>query len=154
MQNAVGVGSTAAVMFAYGAGDVLFCVHPPHGLLELTSIFVAAAAGLRIFWAWVAPGPRTRGEALAEDGPVAVRPSPSASSVTLAVSGIIEGFVTRRAWPWPVKIGDRRVALAAFLVYMLVVGRRAYRAGETGDLTEYERGSRAPRRGLTRVSRR
>ena len=28
-----------------------------------------------------------------------------------------------------------------FLFYMLVVGGRAYRLGETGDLTEYEAGT-------------
>ena len=61
LQNAIGVGTAAGVMFAYGRGDVLFSYILPHGLLELTSVFVAAAAGLRIFWAWIAPGARTRG---------------------------------------------------------------------------------------------
>ena len=28
----------------------------PHGLLELTAVFVAAGVGLRVFWSWVAPG--------------------------------------------------------------------------------------------------
>jgi hypothetical protein len=41
-----------------------------------------------------------------------------------------------------VKIAIGVVALAAFLAYMLVVGRRAARAGETGDLSEFESGAR------------
>jgi ABC-type enterobactin transport system permease subunit len=61
--------------------------------------------------------------------------------IALAISGAIEGFVTAQPWPWPVKIGIGAAALGAFLVYMLVVGRRAYRRGETGDLTEYETGT-------------
>ncbi|WP_348786854.1 stage II sporulation protein M [Leifsonia sp. NPDC080035] len=141
LQNAIGVGTAAGVMFAYGHGDVMFAYILPHGLLELTSVFVAAAAGLRIFWAWIAPGARTRGQALAEDGralfTVAV-----GCAITLFVSGLIEGFVTPSSLPVWAKIGIGALALAAFLAYMLVLGRRAVRAGETGDLTEYEAGSR------------
>ena len=58
VQNAVGVGTAAAVMFAFDRGDVFLLYILPHGLLELTCIFVAGAAGLHIFWAWVAPGRR------------------------------------------------------------------------------------------------
>ncbi|MCU1514040.1 MAG: stage sporulation protein, partial [Microbacteriaceae bacterium] len=60
----------------------------------------------------------------------------------LLVSGLIEGFVTRQAWPWPIKIGIGTVALAAFVTYQWVVGRKAFRAGQTGDLTEFEAGAR------------
>lgn len=141
VQNAVGVGTAAGVMFAYGRGDVMFSYILPHGLLELTSVFVAAAAGLRIFWAWIAPGARTRGQALAEDGralfTVAV-----GCAISLFVSGLIEGFVTPSALPVWAKISIGALALAAFLFYMLVVGRRAVRLGETGDLGEFDAGAR------------
>jgi hypothetical protein len=109
-------------------------------LLELTCIFVAGAAGLHIFWAWVAPGARSRGEALAQEGrslaTVAI-----GLVLALALSGVVEGFVTPQPWPWPVKIGLGALALGVFLFYMLVVGHRAHRRGETGDLTEYEAGT-------------
>lgn len=140
VQNAVGVGTAAAVMIEFGRGDVFLLYIAPHGLLELTSLFVAAAAGLAIFWAWVAPGRRTRGEALAAAGrslaTVAI-----GMVFALALSGVIEGFVTAQPWPWPLKIGIGAAALALFLFYMIVVGGRDYRRGETGDLTEYEAGT-------------
>jgi hypothetical protein len=60
----------------------------------------------------------------------------------LLVSGIIEGFVTRQDWPWVVKIGIGTVALASFLFYQWVIGGRAARADETGDLEEFEAGAR------------
>jgi hypothetical protein len=41
-----------------------------------------------------------------------------------------------------VKIGIGVLALAAFLVYMLVVGRRAVRLGASGDLDDFEAGAR------------
>lgn len=140
LQNAQNLGVTAAVMFSYDKGDIFFLYIAPHGLLELTAIFVAAAGGLRIFWAWIAPGARTRGQALAEDARALFTVAIGLVFVLL-VSGIIEGFVTPAPWPWPVKIGIGVLALSAFLVYMLGVGRRAIRAGETGDLGEFESGS-------------
>lgn len=140
MQNAVAVGTAAAVMLAFERGDVFILFILPHGLLELTSIFVAGAAGLHIFWAWVAPGARSRGEALAAAGRSLATVAIGLVFV-LAVAGGIEGFVTAQPWPWPVKIGIGAAALGLFLVYMLVVGRRAVRSGETGDLTEYEAGT-------------
>jgi uncharacterized membrane protein SpoIIM required for sporulation len=140
VQNAVGVGTAAAIMFAYGRGDVFLQFILPHGLLELTCIFVAGAAGLQIFWAWIAPGPRSRGAALAAAGrslaTVAV-----GLVFALALSGVVEAYVTPQPWPWPVKLGLGMLALAVFLTYMLLVGRRAARAGETGDLTEFEAGT-------------
>ena len=140
VQNAVGVGTAAAVMTAFDRADVFVLFILPHGLLELTCIFVAGAAGLHIFWAWVAPGARSRGEALAATGR-SLATIAIGLVIALGVSGLIEGFVTAQPWPWPVKIGIGAAALAVFLVYMLVVGRRAHRLGETGDLTEYETGT-------------
>lgn len=141
LQNAMNLGVTGAIMFAYGKGDVFFLYIAPHGLLELTAVFVAAAAGIRIFWAWVAPGPRTRGQALAEDGRALVTVVVGLVAALL-VSGVIEGFVTPTSWPWPVKIGIGALALAAFLAYMIVLGGRAARRGETGDLAETDAGAR------------
>ena len=140
VQNAVGVGTAAAVMLAFDRGDVFLLFILPHGLLELTSIFVAGAAGLHIFWAWVAPGRRSRGEALAAAGR-SLATIAIGLVIALAVSGLIEGFVTAQPWPWPIKIGIGALALALFLVYMLVVGRRAVRLGETGDLEEADAGT-------------
>ena len=140
MQNAVGLGQSAAVLMEFDRGDVFLLHILPHGLLELTCIFVAIAAGLHIFWAWVAPGRMTRLESLAQAGR-------SLATVVvglilgLALSGLVEGFVTgQQSWPWAVKIGIGAVALGIFLFYMLWFGRRAVRAGEDGDLTEHERG--------------
>ncbi|MDY0909023.1 stage II sporulation protein M [Microbacterium sp. CFBP9034] len=140
VQNAVGVGTAAAIMIEFGRADVFLLYILPHGMLELTCLFVAGAAGLSIFWAWVAPGRRSRGESLAAAGrslaTVAI-----GLVIALGVAGLIEGFVTAQPWPWPLKIAIGAAALVLFLVYMIVVGGRAHRRGETGDLTEYEAGT-------------
>src|SRR5699024_11417598 len=74
---------------------------PPRALLsfptrrssDLTAIFVAGAAGLRIFWAWVAPGQRRRLTALTEEARSLITVA-LGLVVVLLISGIVEGFVT------------------------------------------------------------
>lgn len=139
--NAQSLGLAGAVMYHEGEFGTFFLYISPHGQLELYSIFVAGAAGLRIFWAWIAPGSRTIAESLAEEGR-AFFTIVVGLALSLLVSGVIEGFVTRQPWPWPVKIGIGTIALSGFLVYQWVVGGRAYRAGETGDLDEFEAGAK------------
>lgn len=139
--NAQQLGLTAAIMEQYDRLDVFFLYIAPHGQLELYAIFVAGATGLRIFWAWVAPGARTRQQSLAEEGR-AFFTIVVGLILALLLSGVVEGFVTRQDWPWALKIGIGTIALAIFLAYQWIVGRRAYRAGETGDLEEFEAGAR------------
>lgn len=134
-QNAVNVGATGGMMAAHGSLDVFLTLIAPHGLLELTSIFVAGAAGLRLFWTWVDPGGRPRGRALAEEGRSLVTVAIGLVGA-LALSGLVEGFVTGSALPWWLKIVIGAIALGAFWAYTIVLGRRATREGETGDLEE------------------
>lgn len=133
LQNAVGVGSAGGLMAHHGRLDVFLQLIAPHGLLELTAIFVAGAAGLRVFWTWVDPGPRTRGRALAQEGRALFTVAIGLVGV-LAVSGLVEGFVTGTGLPWPVKVAIGAAVLAGFWAYVLVLGRRAVAAGHTGDL--------------------
>ena len=141
VQNATGIGESAAVLNEFGRLGDFFLYIAPHGQLELYCVFVAAAAGLMIFWAWVAPGARTRGQALADDGR-ALFTVAIGLVFGLLVSGVIEGFVTRQDWPWVIKIGIGTIALAGFVAYQWMLGGRAFRAGETGDLGEFEAGAR------------
>jgi hypothetical protein len=62
----------------------------------------------------------------------------------LAVSGAIEAFVTPSPLPTGVRVGIGVLALAAFLGYVMVFGRRAAAVGETGDLAPHLREATAP----------
>jgi uncharacterized membrane protein SpoIIM required for sporulation len=134
-QNAVNVGATGGMMAAHGSLDVFLTLIAPHGLLELTAIFVAGAAGLRLCWTWVDRGGRPRGRALAEEGRSTITVAIGLVGA-LALSGLVEGFVTGSSLPWWLKIVVGAVALAAFWTYTIALGRRAVREGETGDLEE------------------
>jgi hypothetical protein len=60
--------------------------------------------------------------------------------VVFLVAGTIEGFVTGRPWPTWLRVGIGATAEAAFLAYVVVLGRRAAAAGLTGALGEQDAG--------------
>ncbi len=133
VQNAINLGLVAALMAVHGRLDVFFALITPHGLLELTAVFVAAGAGLRLFWAWVDPGPQPRSRALAVEGRSMVTVA-MGLVVVLAVSGVVEAFVTPSPLPTWARVGIGAVVWVAFLGYVWVFGRAAAMSGETGDL--------------------
>lgn len=141
LQNGLNVGLSAGVMGAYGGLPTFFVYLLPHGLLEITALMVGAGAGLRTFWAWVRPGVLPRGWALARTSRALVTVAIGLVPVLL-VSGLVEGFVTPSALPAPVRLGIGAIVWIAFLAYMLVLGRRAHRAGARGDLSEELVGAR------------
>jgi uncharacterized membrane protein SpoIIM required for sporulation len=145
-QNALNLGLVGGLMAAGGRLDLFFGLILPHGLLELTAVFVAAGAGLRLFWAWVEPGPRTRTQALGEEGRAAVAVA-MGLVVVLAVSGAVEAFVTPSGLPTWARIGIGVLVELAFLGYVGTLGRWAVARGETGDLTAVDAGEFAPTRG-------
>ncbi|PJI94280.1 stage II sporulation protein M [Luteimicrobium subarcticum] len=142
-QNALNVGVIGGMMASYGRLGEFFSYILPHGMLELTAVFTAGAAGLKIFWTVVDPGPRPRGRAVAEEGRALMTVALALVGV-LGVSGLVEGFVTGSALPTAVQIGIGVVVLAAFWAYVLVLGRRAAQAGATGDLDPDEAGDVLP----------
>lgn len=123
-QNALNVGFIGGLMVANGRGGEFFGLITPHGLLELTAVFVAAGSGLRLGWTLLVPGPYRRGEALAREGR---RAGVIALGlvVVLAVSGAIEAFVTPSPLPTWARIGIGAVAEMAFLGYALGLGALA-----------------------------
>lgn len=145
-QNAVQIGATGGMMAAYGELDVFLQLIAPHGLLELTAVFVAGGAGLKIFWSMIDPGPRRRAVALAQEGRALITVVVGIAGA-LALSGLVEGFVTGSSLPWWLKIVIGAIALAAFWTYVLVLGRRAVAAGQTGDLDADRAGEVLPTAG-------
>ena len=132
-QNALNVGIAGGLMASAGKADLFFGLILPHGLLELTCVFVAAGAGLRLGWSWVDPGPRSRSRALAEEGQAAGALALGLAA-TLLVSGLVEAFVTPSGLPTWARVGIGAVLWLAFLGYVAVLGGRAVRSGETGDV--------------------
>ncbi|GAB3208779.1 stage II sporulation protein M [Marinactinospora endophytica] len=133
--NGANIGVAGGLMFAHGKGDVFFGLILPHGLLELTAVFVAAGVGLKLGWTIIEPGARPRLRALGEEARPAIAVA-LGLVVVLFVSGLIEGLVTGWVHITWLRIGIGVVAEALFLAYVFTLGRRAVREGETGDIED------------------
>ena len=143
ISNAVNVGVDGGYLASCGRTSEFFTLILPHGMLELTAVFVAGAAGLRLGWRVIDPGPRRRVEALAQEGR-------SAGAlviglvVVLAVSGLLEAFVTPSGLPPWARLSIGAAAEVTMITAIVLVGRRARRTGATGDLAGLDEVDLAP----------
>jgi uncharacterized membrane protein SpoIIM required for sporulation len=135
LENSLNLAVDGGLMIGHGKATEFFALILPHGMLELSAVFLAAAAGLRLGWAVIDPGPRRRSQALAEEGRATITIA-LGLIVVLGVSGIIEAFVTPSPLPTWARIGIGACAEAAFLCYIIVLGRRGVRAGLSADIEQ------------------
>jgi uncharacterized membrane protein SpoIIM required for sporulation len=96
--NGIMLGVVGGLAFESGNGSVFTQLVIGHGVLELSCIVVAGAAGLRLAMAVIDPGRRKRSEAIAQAAREAVEIA-MGTAVWLVVAGLVEGLIT------PVGIG-------------------------------------------------
>src|SRR4051794_14510094 len=63
-QNVANLAVIGSIMIRHDHAAHFFGLLLPHGMLELTAVFVAGGVGLRLFWSWVEPGRLSRSQAL------------------------------------------------------------------------------------------
>jgi uncharacterized membrane protein SpoIIM required for sporulation len=129
--NALNLGVAAGLFHAAGDAGRFWGLLLPHGLLELTAIFIASGAGLSLGWAALVPGDRTRRAALAEAGRRSVVILLGLVGVFL-LAGLLEGYVTAAPWPTWARVGTGAIVWAAVVAHLAVRGRRAAARGLTG----------------------
>ena len=132
--NILNLAVIGSVMIRNDRGELFWGLILPHGLLELTAVFVAGGVGIRLFWSWIEPGGLSRSRSLAREGRTAVTVA-LGLVVVLAISGVIEGFVTPSSLPTWARVGIGVLAESVFFAYVFVLGRRAVQRGHTGDLS-------------------
>ena len=137
--NGLNIGVAAGLFADAGQLDRFFGLILPHGLLELTAVIIAGGAGLRVGWAVIAPGDRSRADALGSEARRAVLVA-LGLMVAFLVAGFIEGFVTGRGVPTALRIAIGVAAELAFLLWIIVQGRAATARGLTGEMGELDRG--------------
>ncbi len=141
--NAASTGTAAAIMYEFGYLGLFFKLIMPHGLLELTAIWISGAAGLRIFWSLMVPGERKRMDAIAAEGRMLIGVALGLVAVLMA-AGLMEGFVTGSRLPWLAKDAIGVLVLAGFWTYVIYFGRIAAREGFTGDIDADAAGDYVP----------
>ena len=116
--NGVTLGATFAMVRMVGSPRAFFSFVLPHGGLELVSILIAAAGGLRIAEGLLRPGWLRRREALLRTARDSL-PLALGAAALLVVAGLVEGWVSPLRMPLAAKglIGGLiDVALCAYLV--------------------------------------
>jgi uncharacterized membrane protein SpoIIM required for sporulation len=122
--NGATVGIAGGLFWQAGQGGKFWGLILPHGLLELSAVIVAGAAGLRIGWTLIDPGDRARLQALTEEarraGNVLV-----GLVVAFLLAAMVEGFVTGRPWPTWLRVGIGVAVFSAFWGWTIVYARRS-----------------------------
>jgi uncharacterized membrane protein SpoIIM required for sporulation len=102
VQNGLQLGMGFGLFANYHAARYLTTFVVGHGVLELTAICISAGAGFRVAGAILAPGERTRRDALVIEGRAAALMM-GAVVTLLGLAGTIEGLLSASDAPAPVK---------------------------------------------------
>lgn len=137
--NGANVGFAGGLFTHFGQAGKFWGLITPHGLIELTSVVIAGGAGLQVGWALICPGDRRRSQALVEEGRRAIVLI-FGLFFSLAIAGLIEGFVTGQPWPAWFRVGIGVIAETTFVAYLIIRGRAAASQGFTGALNEGQSG--------------
>ena len=120
--NGMMLGLGLGLFKNYNALSYLVTFVVGHGVLELTAIFISAGAGFRLAKALIAPGDRTRKDALVLEGRIAARML-GAVVTLLAIAGTIEGLLSTSDASAVWKYGVSALTVV-FLFLYLFSGRR------------------------------
>ncbi|MCE5200326.1 MAG: stage II sporulation protein M [Armatimonadota bacterium] len=123
-QNGLMLGVIAAAVKARGAHVAwgFWSFVAPHGIIELTAIFIAGGAGLMIGWALLSPGRYTRSTALKLAGREAAKLLLGVAAMLL-VAGIVEGFLSPSMLPNEVKLTSSTMLGIVLFSYLFGAGR-------------------------------
>ena len=124
--NGLSLGAGFGLFVNYHAGGYLATFVAGHGILELTAIFIAGGAGLRVAGALFAPGDRTRRDALIVEGRIAARMIGTVVTL-LVIAGTIEGLLSASDAPAVYKYATSALS-AVFLGIYFANGRTQHGA--------------------------
>ena len=95
--NGFFLGALAAHITHTGYAETFYPFVIGHGSFELTAIVLAGAAGMRLGFALLSPGPLSRGEALRQSAKRAVQIVYGAAAMLLAAA-LVEAFWSPARW--------------------------------------------------------
>lgn len=122
LNNGLMVGGLGALFAAHGFGTDFWATIAPHGVIELTSIQIAGAAGLLLAQAIVAPGRLRRIDALKANARRAGILMIGVAGL-LVVAGLIEGFVTPQRTSEAFRFGVGGLTAVLLFSYIALAGR-------------------------------
>lgn len=122
--NGIFIGAVSGHLVGIGYGSTFLPFVAGHGAFELTAIVLSGAAGLKLGYALLAPGPLSRGASLRQAAAEAVT-LVIGTTAMLFVAAFIEAYWSSTTWP-PAVVKYLVGALLWALVigYLTLAGRR------------------------------
>jgi uncharacterized membrane protein SpoIIM required for sporulation len=120
--NGAFLGTVLSVVQGYGLSGGLLTFTAAHGPLEISCIVLSGGAGLRLAWALLRPGDRSRRDALRLAGAQAIRVMLLVVPA-LGVAGLLEGFLSPSDAPLGVQVSGGLIAGVALWGYIAFAGR-------------------------------
>ena len=121
--NGLFIGTVIGYIVHSGLSTNFFSFVAGHGAFELTAICLSGAAGLKLGYALVAPGRRTRAAALRAAAVEALPLVVGLAAMLLVAAGIEAFWSPRTSVPPPVKYGVGALGWLLVLAYFAFVGR-------------------------------
>ncbi|MNH99759.1 hypothetical protein D3C73_525380 [compost metagenome] len=122
VMNGVLVGALAAVFMQSGKSYVFWAYILPHGVIELTAIFIAGGAGLYMGYRFFVPGPYSRKRMFLESAKESAQLMLGTIPLFI-IAGIIEGYITPSTLSLEMKYV---VAIATLLLLILYYSYGVY----------------------------
>lgn len=123
--NGMLLGALAALYHLADGSFEFWAFIWPHGVIELTAIFISGAAGLSLAYRVFVPGDLTRRHALIEEGKVTIKLMLGVIPMFM-VAGVIEGYLTPAPWPHWTKY---LIALITFMILIAYFGWPFFKYG-------------------------
>lgn len=123
INNGMILGALAALFWQYGKFYDFWAYIVPHGMIELTAIFIAGGAGLLMGYSLIVPGPYSRAYQLKRQALRSVQLLLGTIPLFI-VAGTIEGYITPAPISLAAKYAVSLSTVVALLVYVWVGGRR------------------------------
>jgi len=119
--NGILVGALAGLFFHHGKSYEFWAYIVPHGMIELTAIFIAGGAGLLMGYKLFVPGQFSRGYQLKTQAQRSVQLLIGTIPL-FVIAGLIEGFITPAAIPLAAKYSVACITVFGLILY-IVIGR-------------------------------
>ncbi len=117
--NGILIGALAALFLQHGKMYEFWAYIVPHGMIELTAIFIAGGAGLLMGYKLFVPGQFSRGYQLMTQAKRSVQLLLGTIPLFI-IAGIIEGFITPAAISLEAKYSVAFLTVIGLIVYILM----------------------------------
>ncbi|MEH7384494.1 stage II sporulation protein M [Bacillus sp. JJ1521] len=116
--NGIIIGALAGLFWHYGKTYDFWAYIVPHGMIELTAIFIAGGAGLLMGYKLIVPGSYTRGYQLKHQAKRSVQLLLGTIPL-FVIAGIIEGFITPAAISLEAKYAVAFITVIGLILYVV-----------------------------------